>query len=80
MVAACADARADAVDVAGFRLANGAKVSVLDDWRDPGPKGRFLHRIRDEGCRLYRVALSPDYNAAHRNHLHFDMSPYRLCR
>ena len=73
-------ARADAVDVAGFRLANGAKVSVLDDWRDPGPKGRFLHRIRDEGCRLYRVALSPDYNAAHRNHLHFDMSPYRLCR
>ena len=73
-------ASADAVDVAGVKLADGTRVSVTADWRDPGPKGRFLHRIRDEGCRLYRVALSPDYNAAHRNHLHFDMSPYRLCR
>jgi hypothetical protein len=73
-------ARAAAVDVAGFRLADGRRVTVLDDWGKPGPEGRFLHRVRDEGCRLFRVALSPDYNTAHRNHLHFDMSGYRLCR
>jgi hypothetical protein len=73
-------ATAEAVDVAGFRLADGNLVTVLKDWTDPGRRGRFLHRVRDEGCRLFRVALSPDYNAAHRNHLHFDMSPFRLCR
>jgi hypothetical protein len=73
-------ARAAAVDVAGFRLSDGRRVTVLGDWSDAGPQGRFLHRIRTEGCRLFRVGLSPDYNAAHHNHLHFDMSPYRLCR
>jgi hypothetical protein len=73
-------AQANAVDVAAFRLADGRRVSVLGDWRKAGPEGQFLHRVRDEGCRLFRVALSPDYNAAHHNHLHFDMSPYRLCR
>ncbi|OYX31933.1 MAG: hypothetical protein B7Y99_09370 [Caulobacterales bacterium 32-69-10] len=73
-------ARAAAVDVAGFRLADGRRITVLDDWSKPGPEGRFLHRLRDDGCRLFRVALSPEYNAAHANHLHFDMSGYRLCR
>ena len=73
-------AAALAIDVSRVRLADGRRISVLSDWNDPGPKGRFLRRIRDQGCRLFRVALSPDYNVAHRNHLHFDMSPYRLCR
>jgi hypothetical protein len=73
-------AQAAAVDVAGFVLADGRRVRVAADWDDPGPKGRFLKRVRDEGCRLFHVALSPDYNAAHGDHLHFDMSAYRLCR
>ena len=73
-------AHAEAVDIAGFRLADGRRITVLKDWRGAGPKAAFLHRVRNEGCRLFRVALSPDYNAAHANHLHFDMSPYRLCR
>jgi hypothetical protein len=73
-------ARAAAVDVAGFVLADGRRVRVAADWDEAGARGRFLHRVRDQGCRLFHVALSPDYNAAHRDHLHFDMSPYRLCR
>jgi hypothetical protein len=73
-------ASAEALDVAGFRLADGRRISVLEDWRDPGAKGRFLRRVHDDGCRLFQVVLSPDYNAAHANHLHFDMSAYRLCR
>ena len=73
-------ARGAAVDIGGFRLADGRRVTVLDGWSKDGAEARFLHRIREDGCRLFRVALSPDYNAAHHNHLHFDMSPYRLCR
>ena len=65
-------ARANAVDVAGFRLADGRRVSVAADWREAGPKGRFLHDVRDGACRLYTHTLSPDYNAAHRDHLHLD--------
>jgi len=73
-------AHAQAIDIAGFRLSDGRRISVLDHWNADGPEAEFLRRVRDDGCRLFRVALSPDYNAAHANHLHFDMSPYRLCR
>lgn len=73
-------AHAEALDVAGFRLADGRRITVLGGWREGAPEGDFLRRVRDEGCRVFRVALSPEYNAAHANHFHFDMSPYRLCR
>jgi len=65
-------ATADALDVLGFRLANGRTVSVLRDWQGDTPAARFLHRVRDGGCRLFTTVLSPDYNATHRDHLHLD--------
>ncbi|HST92644.1 MAG TPA: extensin family protein, partial [Brevundimonas sp.] len=57
-------------------LADGRKVSVLADWDGDGPAGpegsTFLKRIRDGACRAFGTTLSPDYNAAHANHLHLD--------
>jgi hypothetical protein len=73
-------AEAKALDVGGFRLKNGRKVTVEAAWADPGPDGRFIHRVHDEACKVFRGVLSPDYNAAHRNHLHLDVGPYGLCR
>lgn len=73
-------ARANALDVAGFRLADGRKLSIIGDFRDPGPEGRFLRATRDGACRVFGAVLSPDYNAAHADHLHLDQSPYHLCR
>lgn len=73
-------ASANALDVAGFKLANGEVISVLKDWNDPGPKGRFLRRVRDGGCRIFVTVLSPDYNAQHANHFHLDMGGSPLCR
>jgi hypothetical protein len=78
-------ATANALDIIGFRLADGTRVSVLRDWRDPGPKGRFLRDVRDGACRLFATVLSPDYNQAHRDHLHLDMasrgrSSFGVCR
>jgi hypothetical protein len=64
--------RANAVDVARFRLKGGRRISVAGDWGDKGAKGRFLHEVRDGACRLFATTLSPDYNAAHRDHLHLD--------
>jgi hypothetical protein len=76
---------ANAVDVAGFRLADGRRVSVVGDWKGDGAKARFLRDVRDGACRLFATTLSPDYNAAHRDHLHLDQAErgamgWRACR
>jgi hypothetical protein len=73
-------ATANALDVAGFKLADGSDVLVERDWNDPGPKGVFLHRVRDGACKVFLSTLSPDYNEAHHNHLHLDMGGGFLCR
>ena len=65
---------ADAIDVTGFRLAGGGSVSVLRDWTPSGPNAAFLREVRDGACQLFSTALSPDYNAAHADHLHFDQA------
>lgn len=73
-------ATANAVDIAGFRLADGRTVSVLDGWNGDERDRRFLRLVRDGGCRAFLTVLSPDYNAAHYNHLHFDMGRGPFCR
>jgi hypothetical protein len=78
-------ARANALDVAGFRLGDGTRIGVAGDWRDRGAKGRFLRDVRDGACRLFATVLSPDYNEAHRDHLHLDLARrgqwgWRACR
>lgn len=65
---------ADAVDISAFVLADGRRISVLEDWRGNGPEATFLHRVRNGACRLFATTLSPDYNAAHANHLHLDQA------
>jgi hypothetical protein len=73
-------AKANALDVAGVRLSDGRRLTIADDFRDAGPEGRFLRAARDGACRVFGAVLSPDYNAAHADHLHLDHSPYHLCR
>lgn len=67
-------ATANAFDITGFRLADGSQVSVLSDWNDEGPRGDFLREVRDGACSLFATVLSPDYNAAHADHLHLDQA------
>ena len=73
-------ARAAALDVAGFRFADGRRATVSADFRADSDEGRFVRAARDGACRVFGAVLSPDYNAAHADHLHLDQSPYRLCR
>lgn len=67
-------ATANALDIAGFRLADGSRVRVLADWDSEGPEGRFLRDVRDGACDLFATVLSPDYNQAHADHLHLDQA------
>lgn len=67
-------ATANAIDIAGFVLRDGTRINVLRDWADEGSKGRFLRRVRDGACDSFATVLSPEYNAAHADHFHLDMS------
>jgi len=73
-------AHANAIDIASFRTDDGSIISVARDWSDAGPRGKFLHAVRDGACRFFGVVLSPDYNALHRDHLHLDTSMWSVCR
>jgi len=73
-------ATAEALDVAGFVLADGQRIRVLKDWNDDDTTAAFLREVRTGACRFFDGVLSPDYNAAHRDHFHFDRGPYRMCR
>ncbi|WP_460094176.1 extensin-like domain-containing protein [Pseudomonas sp. S2_B03] len=73
-------ASADALDIAGFRLAGGRTISVLRDWPKQNQDAEFLRQVRDGACESFSVVLSPDYNAAHRNHFHVDVGRWNVCR
>ncbi len=78
-------ASANAFDVLGFRFADGRAVSVLRDWPGNSSEAAFLRAVRDGACRLFATVLSPDYSAAHADHLHLDQArrgagSWRMCR
>ena len=73
-------ATANAVDIGGFTLADGRSITVRGQWRGDGPEARFLRAAHASGCRYFRVALGPDYNAEHHDHFHFDRGIGWLCR
>lgn len=65
-------ARAQAIDIAGFRLADGGCVEIGKGWNDAGAAGRFLRRAHDRGCTVTGMLPGPDCNAAHRMHFHIE--------
>ncbi|MFO6447175.1 extensin family protein [Erythrobacter sp. NE805] len=65
-------ATANAIDIAGFVLADGRRISVLRDWKGEGKEAQFLRAVRDGACASFATVLSPEYNAAHADHLHLD--------
>lgn len=76
---------ADAIDVTGFRLENGTRLSLPEDWAGDGVEARALHYAHDAACGLFTTVLSPDANESHRDHLHLDLGchgagcTYRMC-
>ena len=73
-------ATANAIDIAGFELADGRSISVINDWGKDTPEGEYLEEVHSQACRLFSVTLGPDYNAAHRDHFHLDFGSGNVCR
>lgn len=65
-------ATANAIDIAAFVLADGRRISVLEDWPGEGPEAQFLRAARDAACESFGTVLSPAFNAAHADHFHLD--------
>lgn len=73
-------ASANALDVSAFVLTDGRRISVLTGWNGSEDERDFLRAIRKSACARFQTVLSPDYNAAHYNHLHLDMGRGPYCR
>jgi hypothetical protein len=74
----------NALDIAGFTLADGRKISVQNGWRGTPEEQGFLHDVQLAACDTFNTVLAPGYNAAHYNHIHVDLmrrkSGRRPCR
>jgi hypothetical protein len=67
-------ATGNAIDIAAFVLEGGRRIGVARDWAGEGEEAAFLHRVRNAACDVFATVLSPDYNAAHADHLHLDQA------
>ena len=76
-----AHATANAIDISSFVLADGRRISVLGTWTSGTvDERRFLNVIHASACKRFGTVLGPGYNAAHRDHLHFELSGSAYCR
>ena len=72
---------ANAVDVSAFLLADGRRITVQQGWNGEDDRVRaFLRAVHQAGCRRFNIGLSPDADAYHFNHMHFDMGRGPYCR
>ena len=72
-------ARGNAIDISGFALADGSRVSVERDWGKPTPAGRFLREVHSGACRYFSGVIGPDDGPPHHAHFHMDMGEWRFC-
>lgn len=73
-------AHANAIDVSAFVLTDGRRITVENNWKSGRREMQFLTAIHDSACKRFGTVLSPNYNAAHRDHFHLDMSGNGYCR
>ncbi len=73
-------ATGNAVDISAFVLADGRRISLRQGWNGSDDERAFLRQIRASACNHFQTVLSPDYNAAHYDHFHFDLGGKPFCR
>lgn len=73
-------ATADAIDIAGFGLADGRTIRLLRDWNDDDADAEFLRAAHQTSCTWFATTLGPDYNALHADHFHLQSRGWGTCR
>jgi hypothetical protein len=74
----------NALDIAGFVLANGRTITVKKGWHGTPEEQGFLHDVQLAACDTFVTVLAPGYNIYHYDHIHVDLMKrkpgYRPCR
>jgi hypothetical protein len=79
----------NAIDIGGFRLADGREISIVRDWtRGDEQAQAFLRDLHAGACNTFTTVLGPGYNIFHYNHFHLDLAmhgntssgPRRVCK
>lgn len=77
---------ADALDIMGFALSDGRKISIAPGFNGTPEQGRdILHFARDAACTHFMTVLSPDADSFHQDNMHLDLACHgkactaRLC-
>jgi hypothetical protein len=79
-------AYANAVDIGGFKLADGETITVQGGWNGPESERAFLRTVHDGACEYFTTVLGPNYNSLHSNHFHLDLAHHgrdglmRICK
>jgi hypothetical protein len=74
----------NALDIAGFVLADGHNVTVQYGWHGSAEEQAFLHDVQLAACNEFTTVLAPGANIYHYNHIHVDLmrrySGRRICQ
>jgi hypothetical protein len=77
---------ANALDVSGFTLSDGRKISVKRDWNGSDAEQAFLRVAHRGACQQFTTVLGPNYDRAHADHFHVDLARHginglkRICK
>ena len=63
----------NALDIAGFTLADGRRISVESGWKGTPEEQGFLHDVQATACQAFTTVLAPGSNVYHYNHIHVDL-------
>jgi hypothetical protein len=63
----------NALDIAGFTLADGRRIVVKDGWHGLPEEQGFLRDVQAAACRQFSTVLAPGSNAYHYDHIHVDL-------
>jgi hypothetical protein len=63
----------NALDIAGFTLADGRQVSVKDGWKGVPEEQGFLRDVQAAACQQFSTVLAPGSNVYHYDHVHVDL-------
>ena len=62
-----------AIDVSGFVLEDGRRITVKAGWNGSSERERrFLRVVQESACKRFGTVLGPEYNSAHHDHLHLE--------
>jgi hypothetical protein len=63
----------NALDIAGFTLADGRYVSVREGWKGVPEEQGFLRDVQAAACAQFTTVLAPGSNVYHYDHIHVDL-------